>query len=359
VAETHRNEEQPGECPNCGAHLEGAYCHRCGQSTRGVDLTMGEVAHDFLGSLVSFDSRIWRTLYLLLFLPGELTTRYLGGQRARFVPPGRLYVFVSLLYFVFLAWAGGGADSLPGGEERLDAGATLSLITDVGDTVTVPDPLPIEGGVLLVPREETPAAEGGPGTDTPAVSGPVIDTLAVSGPVGSRPLVVTHQVDEVDLALDLPGFLQPFESGIREAWQDPSGFRRSYLRWMSYLMFLMVPIFAGIVHLAYLGRHRYFLHHLVFATHLHVVAFLVLGALGVLRVLPGFEERYVGGVDASAVVGNVAALVLAVHLFLGLRRVYGGRIWTTLLRSAFVGMAYLLVLAAGVAGVALLALLVQ
>ena len=53
--------------------------------------------------LTHADSRLWRTLGALLFRPGFLTAEFLGGRRARYLPPVRLYLVLSVAFFLFAA----------------------------------------------------------------------------------------------------------------------------------------------------------------------------------------------------------------------------------------------------------------
>ena len=45
------------------------------------------------------DGRFWSTLWLLLVRPGQLTLEYFAERRARFVPPVRLYLVISIVFF--------------------------------------------------------------------------------------------------------------------------------------------------------------------------------------------------------------------------------------------------------------------
>lgn len=49
------------------------------------------------------DSRLVRTIGLLLFKPGELALEFTRNRRASYVSPFRLYLFVSLLFFFLLS----------------------------------------------------------------------------------------------------------------------------------------------------------------------------------------------------------------------------------------------------------------
>ncbi len=93
-------------CRNCGAATLGAYCHACGQSTRERVPTVREFVHEFIGHYVALEGPLWRTLALLLFRPGELTRHYLGGKRASYVLPLRLYLTFSVILVALTAWNG-------------------------------------------------------------------------------------------------------------------------------------------------------------------------------------------------------------------------------------------------------------
>jgi len=46
---------------------------------------------DATGRVIAWDGHTWRTLYVLLFRPGMLTTEYLRGRRKRYARPSRLF----------------------------------------------------------------------------------------------------------------------------------------------------------------------------------------------------------------------------------------------------------------------------
>jgi hypothetical protein len=94
-----------GACLNCGTALLGSHCHRCGQAAH-VHRTMGAFFHDLIHGVLHFDGKTWRTLPLLAWKPGELTRRYIAGERARFVSPMALFLFSVFLMFAVFQLAG-------------------------------------------------------------------------------------------------------------------------------------------------------------------------------------------------------------------------------------------------------------
>lgn len=94
-ADGHTHE---GNCLNCGAKLTGEYCSNCGQRAH-VHRTLTAFGHDLMHGVFHLEGKIWHTLPLLVWKPGELTRRYIEGERARFVSPIALFLFSVFLMF--------------------------------------------------------------------------------------------------------------------------------------------------------------------------------------------------------------------------------------------------------------------
>lgn len=89
-------------CQDCGRVRHGAYCSHCGQRHGRHDLSLRHVASELLDDFTHWDARVFKTLRLLILRPGQLTLEFLSGRRTRYVPPLRLYIFVSFLLFLAL-----------------------------------------------------------------------------------------------------------------------------------------------------------------------------------------------------------------------------------------------------------------
>ena len=98
-----------GACLNCGTALAGAYCRNCGQKAH-VHRTIGAIMHDVLHGALHLDGKIWHTLPLLALKPGQLTRRYIEGERAKFVSPMALFLFSVFLMFAVFQLTGVTAD---------------------------------------------------------------------------------------------------------------------------------------------------------------------------------------------------------------------------------------------------------
>jgi hypothetical protein len=93
-------------CLNCGTALVGDFCHGCGQKGH-VHRSLGAFGHDLLHGVFHFEGKVWRTLPMLAWRPGDLTRRYIDGQRATFVGPLPLFLFCVFLMFAVVSWTAG------------------------------------------------------------------------------------------------------------------------------------------------------------------------------------------------------------------------------------------------------------
>jgi hypothetical protein len=86
-------------CRNCGAALAGRYCSQCGQAAEVHVPSVKEIIQEILEGLTHSDSRLWNTLKCLWLKPGKLTLEFIAGRRVAYLPPFRLYLILSVLYF--------------------------------------------------------------------------------------------------------------------------------------------------------------------------------------------------------------------------------------------------------------------
>jgi hypothetical protein len=87
-------------CKNCGAPVSGAYCPDCGQRADVHLPSTRELIHEALEGLTHSDSRLWVSVKYLLFVPGKLTQEFIAGRRVAYLPPFRLYLVLSVMFFL-------------------------------------------------------------------------------------------------------------------------------------------------------------------------------------------------------------------------------------------------------------------
>jgi uncharacterized protein DUF3667 len=265
-------------CLNCGARLKGQYCGTCGQRSRSRLISLWELISDAFGDLLEIDSRLWQTLLPLLIRPGQLTADYLQGKRARFMPPFRMYLVLSLLFFI----------------------------------VAFFDPRE-ELGLLFEP-------ESGVTTEEEAAASSDADSNC--------------DIDESDVQ-DLPGWLArrltvERMQRICERTQVDGGtaLLNKLLDNIPAALIILLPVMAFVLKALYPLSKRYYVEHLLFFVHFHSFFFLAL-TLQILTIRAGFA---VGLPEAIPILIVVAlSFYVAAYLFVSMRRVYGqGRVITFL-----------------------------
>jgi hypothetical protein len=108
----------PMPCANCGAALSGRYCSACGQKAGTAAHSVGHFLWEAIEALTHADSRVRSTLPPLLLRPGFLTREFFAGRRTRYVQPLRLYLILSVTFFVLSALLNSTPNSIGMSAER-------------------------------------------------------------------------------------------------------------------------------------------------------------------------------------------------------------------------------------------------
>lgn len=270
-------------CRNCEAPLAGPYCSQCGQLDAPSDPTLRELLSDAWEAVTNLDGKVVSSLKLLLMRPGALTREYLGGRRARYLPPFRLYLLCSLGFFLM------NAVPKPGAKPERDGEVKASF--DSG----------VEKGRAAA-REENRR-----GREAARAASRTRSEFAQRLDRGYKRLKQERGEDSLGTIL-------------RE--QVPNA------------MFVLMPLYALILSMLYRGRRLRYPVHLVFALHVHAFFFAAL-ALSELAGLGAGLDAPVEELAGFAVFGWVLA-----YFPMAMRRFYGGRRWVTAGRALVLGSLY-------------------
>lgn len=110
-------------CQNCGTMVDDRYCPNCGQLASSFHRPFATLIGETISDTFTLDGRLARTLPVILFRPGRLTKNYTAGKRARYVPPFRLFLIASLVFYLALF-------------ALVPAGSFLQVDEDVRDEIT-------------------------------------------------------------------------------------------------------------------------------------------------------------------------------------------------------------------------------
>src|ERR1700748_2942472 len=99
------------DCLNCGTILvEGHFCPNCGQENLEMKESFGHMMSHAISDYFHFDYQFFHTLKPLLFKPGKLTKEYMSGHRISYLHPVKMYIFISVVYFLLVFQTGAGGD---------------------------------------------------------------------------------------------------------------------------------------------------------------------------------------------------------------------------------------------------------
>jgi hypothetical protein len=308
------------DCLNCGTHLRGQYCGSCGQRARNRLISLWELVSEAFGDLLELDSRLWRTLIPLLVRPGQLTRDYLEGRRARYMPPFRTYLVLSLIFFVVAFF---------------DPRDDLSLLFE-----PEPQPTPEEVAAQQAQAEEAKEdvlrdlAEEGiiVGDETPENEIERSDgqeepdeyssgfNLQIDDDTGE----CSVEGDDLD---ELPEWLKRRLTPERlervcerVAADEGATFVDLLLDNIPVALIVLLPLMALVLKVLYPLSRRYFVEHLLFFVHFHAFFFLML----TLQILFSRIAALVRVPEAIAILVIVAAaFYIPVYLYMAMRRVYG------------------------------------
>lgn len=252
-------------CKNCGEKLAGMYCHRCGQYALDVEQPFWKYLKQYFENVYQFDNKVWRTLWLLFRRPGFLTREFTAGKVGSYVHPFRLYMFLSVLFFLFFFtitpdFSTLVSDSdfhleigelLPEEEfsallEKKLSGETLSL-----DTIWLDESLRLYSGLTDVLQEK--------------------DSLRlVSLPIELMPYLDRYPGDSVYHCV----------SGLFEAKQRLNRMYAEHFynglldwaaAWLPVVMMVFLPLFAWLCKVAFKRQKMPFMSHFVFSLHVHSI----------------------------------------------------------------------------------------
>jgi hypothetical protein len=91
-------------CPSCGTQSSGEFCRKCGEKQiTEQDFSMRRYARESLTAITLIESKLIRTLWLVVRRPGFLSTEYFKGRRVFYMKPVQLFVFLNVVYYFSLS----------------------------------------------------------------------------------------------------------------------------------------------------------------------------------------------------------------------------------------------------------------
>jgi hypothetical protein len=287
---SHQKLRNDTTCLNCGSEVEGRFCGNCGQENSESRQTFGHLIQHFFEDITHYEGKFWKTMKYLLFKPAFLTKEYLKGKRMSYVPPVRLYIFISFVTF-FLPYilpdyqASNEHPSSIEQEENRDSILTSSFHFS-NDT---------EGFKLVIPNIYKTKAE--------------IDSALI--------MKTSSTYDEFDAWFDYR-FVKmqkytPLELGDK--------FKESFSKSLPKALFVYMPLFALVLALFQRKKRWFYFDHALFTIHYFSFLLLFLSLLNVLNL-----SRFLMPTFAIETYDKISFLMILIvfpgYLFLAFKHFY-------------------------------------
>lgn len=351
-------------CGNCGTPLLGDHCYACGQPVKGLVRHFSSIVGDALDSVFNLDTRIFRTLGPLFAKPGHITREYFEGRRVRYVSPVRLFFFLAIVTFFVAQFAIDDAGINFGDGDDIENATTVAEVEKHRDAALAGF---AQGKQKMA---GTPAAAGIAGMEAGeqeirSAAAKRIQELQDAQAKGLPP--PRPEPDGIDFDVngkpwdakenpfdtDLPAFgdrwlnaqLAHANDNMQRLKQDPGTFKNAVLSAVPTTLFVLVPLFALMLKLAYAFKRRLYMEHLIVGLHSH--AFLCLDLLLVLlvRALENWLAPQPGAL--ATLFGWIEGLLIAwmpIYLLIMQKRVYAQGWPITLLKYCVLGTFYSILL---------------
>jgi hypothetical protein len=315
-------------CLNCGTTLTGQYCGSCGQRARSRLISIWELVREAFGDLFELDSRLWQTLVPLVLRPGRLTADYLRGRRARFMPPFRTYLVLSIVFFLVAFF-----------DPREEFSLLFEPAAESTEETEDESAEEIRAGVIEELAEEGIIV----GDETPPEDREEDESGGVNFRISDGDGDVDCDIEDIESA-DIPEWLArrvtPERLQImceRVSADDGRALLDKLLDNVPAALFILLPLMALVLKVLYPLSKRYYVEHLLFMVHYHAFFFLIL----IVQILFARMATFVNvpeNVIDIFLIG--ASIYIPVYLFRSLQQVYGQGILVTTLKFIFLSLSY-------------------
>ncbi|WP_273456080.1 DUF3667 domain-containing protein [Nevskia ramosa] len=346
-------------CRDCGARADINFCPVCSQETRIEMPTVGHFVAEFAEQTLALQGQLWRTLYSLLFKPGQLTLDYIAGRRQRYVRPLRLYLAISISFFAVLSITAGDGSFLPD-DLLVDDGAKAPSTKDGSEaqsdkkaaakpakskTVDKPLAAPKTGdpAVDAEARVEAAAAAIEAAAEAKAEAAEADEEARQEAAAAQKAKAEVEKhprsTDKGESSANFNTGYAKLDARLNERFDRLKALPKSeitarvvnaFLNYAPFAMFLLLPLFALFLKIGYLWRGANYAIHLLFAVNYHSFIFFML-LIAQLPLINRFD--------------NLLGFVVPAYLLLSLRSVHGGGWLSTSLFTLLLSIVYVAALA--------------
>jgi len=341
------------DCLNCGNVVEENFCPHCGQENIIVKEDALHMVSHAVADYFHFEHKFFGTIRPLLLKPGQLTKSYVEGKRVSFIHPIRLYIFISIVFFLVVL--GGKKFDENSSYNKVKPKASTSKLASkakVSDTtLTATELKAIEESLKFVPNKNglrdsllKKAKENKSSKVNDNNGGIRFGNGRISKSWSTNDTTVAdYEKNQAALPKDKrDGFIKHYilKRNIELDKYENPGIKllEDFLHNIPKMMFLLLPMFALILKLVYINKNKYYYEHLIYSFHLHSAIFLSILITMLLQWL--FKFVY----DISGWLSFLCTIYIIWYIYRSLRTFYNSTRWITVLKFFFLSFCYNIVL---------------
>ena len=332
------------DCLNCGATLQGKYCHVCGQENLQVKESFGHMMNHAVSDYFHFDHQFFHTLKPLFFKPGMLTNEYMAGRRVQYLHPVKMYIFISLVYFLlFFQQKNGSIAKIS--EKEMTPTELNAAIKVIEKNQYIPsqakkeaiNDLYKDNGYVIInkhvvkdtskkEKERLKEEADNPHMITPSTN----DTSYAQYMAHQNKLPAEKQDGWFEKYYNKKAFaINKQRINIKDVIEE--SIKHNFPK----MMFVLLPLFALILLVTFYKSKKFYVEHLIYAFHLHCFVFLFLAILMILKFLiPADWDTVIGWLSFAA------TIVIILYIYKSLRAVYHRSRWRTITKMIGMSMTY-------------------
>ena len=323
---------QENDCLNCGTLLEGKYCHNCGQENLELKESFGHMMNHAISDYFHFDHQFFHTLKPLLFKPGFLTNEYMNGRRAQYLHPVKMYIFISIVYFLLLFNSGNNEIVKITGVKT--PAATAKHIDSLRRSLAKNHNLSAAQKTKIVNDEIKHEADLKTKADADTVNRNFKSgLLIITADTSYKQYIAKQQKlpeSEQDGWFEKLYNKKAFDYKTRYGTRSKEVFFEEVKHNIPKMMFLMLPLFALILKITFWRNKKFYVEHLIFAFHLHCFIFIFLAMLMLLLKITPQNETWIG------IVNLIGGIYMMWYAYKALKVVYQRSTFRTIIK--FIGI---------------------
>ncbi len=324
---SHTKERKEKNCLNCNAHVQGRFCHVCGQENVEPKQTFWHLLTHVVYDVTHFDGKFFSSLNYLLFKPGLLSHEYLRGRRTSYLDPVRMYIFTSAVFFIIffsfinsdtIVHSNNDINNSQLEQQKLQFQKQLATTTDNTKKQHLKNAIAGIDSIKTIVKTNSIQISF---DDKPLpASVTYYDSVQNKLPSNKKDGWFTRLVTTREIALN-----SKYQENKYDFFKSLS---ENFVHSIPQMMFVSLPLVALILQLLYIRRKQFFyVNHTIFTLHVYIAAYILI----LISYL--FSSLYdATQLSVFSFLKDIATLLIFIYTYKAMRNFYEQRRAKTILK---------------------------